>query len=197
MFLQISLLRVNGIDASIGALLNRKYVDYSDDITPMDEVLSFLKDNAKEYFTNEKLINNISSAESLSSIDLQCLRYMMFNDNLDIMVRMVDLNAEPKEEETELVITNYNQYINGVPYAYNEVLPTDDLDVDSVFRKCDEVFKLFDGKVFEGVKDPFISVVDNIVPVEVMMDGQIPESLTNYCTSILSYIGVELFRVVK
>lgn len=197
MYLQISLLRVNGIDASIGALLNRKYVDYSDDITPMDEVLSFLKDNAKEYFTNEKLINNISNADSLGYIDLQCLRYMMFNDNLDIMVRIVDSNVEPKEEETELVITNYNQYINGVPYAYNEVLPTDDLDVDSVFRKCDEVFKLFDGKVFEGIKDPFISVVDNIVPVEVMMDGQIPESLTNYCTSILSYIGVELFRVVK
>jgi uncharacterized radical SAM superfamily protein len=195
MKLEFNLLRIDGIDASIGASLKRSYSDNID--APFEEILSFLK-SIKDYLkVVPELANNIESAKSLSAVDFQCIRYILNLNNLDIMVRYVEDEIELAKGKTELVLTNYNDIVQGfIPKAMTKLVDDEDLDVEEAFRLIDSAYKLFDGDVFKGISDPFIEQVNNIAPAEVMMNGEVPKSLIEYCNSIISYIGIEIFRIV-
>jgi len=195
MKLELNLLRVDGIDASIGASLKRSYSDNID--APLVEILSFLK--SCEEFTKvaPKLTDNIKSAKSLSAVDFQCINYILNMYNLTVMVRYVEDEIQLAKGKTELVFTDYNDIVQGfIPKAMTKLVDDEDLDVEEAFRTIDATYKLFDGDAFKGIDDPFMEQVNNIAPAEVMMDGEAPKSLIDYCNSIISYIGIDIFRIV-
>jgi len=195
MKLELNLLRVDGIDASIGASLKRSYSDNID--APLDEILSFLKDSVDYINVVPELANNIKSAKSLSAVDFQCINYILNQNSLNILVRYVDNEIQLAKGKTELVLTDYNDIVQGfIPKAMTKLVDDEDLDVEEAFREIDATYKLFDGDAFKGIEDPFMEQVNSIAPAEVMMDGQAPKSLIDYCNSIINFIGIDIYRIV-
>ena len=78
MKLELNLLRIDGIDASVGASLEKKYVEVTDSFDPNIEVLNFLKE-CTSYFDSTDIAKNIKSATMMSAIDFQCINYIILS----------------------------------------------------------------------------------------------------------------------
>lgn len=188
------------INSMVGRCVARARFDKeSMGVNIMEFVKGFLKDNLANFESsigNAELISFINSDSLMSTKDLACVNYYLVQAGYKIQIQNVADDEEnasgvPTGEVVEWNVIDYNFIQHDYPTA-TKIIPGDGMEIPAILRQIVSQSGLFDSSKFNGVKNPFTILLNNMDKVK-NISGSVSPAITSQIYNLLDQMGFKVF----
>lgn len=188
------------INSMVGRCVARARFDKeSMGVNIMEFVKGFLKDNLANFESsigNAELIKEINSDSLMSTKDLACVNYYLVQAGYKVQIQNVADDEEnasgvPTGEVVEWNVIDYNFIQHDYPTA-TKIIPGDGMEIPAILRQIVSQSGLFDSSKFNGVKNPFTILLNNMDKVK-NISGSVSPAITSQIYNLLDQMGFKVF----
>lgn len=202
MNLEINLVKVASVDAKMSKLLARNRVLVQSDTEALDSIAKFIADNASTFtavITDQRLVAQLQDLSKLTIVDLDCLRYVLSTKGLDLWYFYVaDVESNPSDIPEGLIEYNIldssNMMSAFIPFGTKVSKSQQDNKLTDLYTKVMEMYGLFNGGIFNGMRNPIKATVESMKSSEELL-GMVPTMQTTYLNSIFDFLKKDI-RVI-
>lgn len=181
--------------AMVGRCVSRSRYNREGGISIMEFVKGFLKNNLEHFETslgNDDLVAFINSNTTMSTTDFACINYWLGKAGYRVCIFNVADDEEnaagvPTGEVVEWNVINRNFIQYDYPTA-TKIIPGPDMDIPSILRQIVEQSGIFNPDKFNGVKNPFVILLNNLDRIK-KVSGDVNANLTTRIYAILDQLG--------
>ena len=170
----------------------------------MEFVKRFLSENLDTLETavkSSELVSLINSDDThLSTNDFMSINYLLTQVGYKVTIWNVADDEEnaagvPSGEVVEWNIINRNFMQNDYPTA-TKLMPDGTMAMSDVLKKIVDQCGLFISDKFEGIRNPFTSLLNNLEQ-EKKVTGRVNAAITTQIYNLLSQMGIDVFCAIS
>lgn len=202
MNLEVNLVKTASIDSKLSRLLVRNRYRVENDTEALDSIVKFIADNISTFtasLTDQRFVTQLENLKNITITDLDCLRYVLATKGLDLWYHYVaDVEANPDEVPAGSfeynVLDRSNMTSSFIPFCTKVTQIQESSRLTDLYSKLVDIYGLFSGKIFAGMKNPVQSIVDSMKGDEDVL-GSVPTSKSTYANSIFDFLKKDI-RVI-
>lgn len=202
--MELNLVKNQGIYSQVFSLLARKRVLAENDTDVLTEVCNFIRENLDIFdaaLTNKALIGKLENIEMLTIDEFHCLKYVIANSGIDILlfgVSDVEVGADgiPEGNNEYNVIDNNLCLTSFVKFCTKVLADSKTSNFGKVYSTIADMYGFFEGELFTGFRNPISTQLQVINEAEKLL-GVAPTSSTQYLNSILDYLGKNVIVITE
>lgn len=203
--IEVNLYSVSSQDptATVGRCVSRSRYNREGGISIMEFVKGFLKNNLEHFensLGNSELVAFINSNVTMSTTDFSCINYWLGKAGYRVSIFNVADDEEnavgvPTGEVVEWNIINRNFIQNDYP-TVTKIIPGSDMDIPAILRQIVEQSGVFSPDKFDGVKNPFVILLNNLDKIK-KISGEVNSNITTQIYAILDQLGFNILCLVS
>ena len=170
----------------------------------MEFVKRFLSENLDTLETavkSSELVSLINSDDTiLSTNDFMSINYLLTQVGYKVTIWNVADDEEnaagvPSGEVVEWNVVNRNFMQNDYPTA-TKLMPDGTMAMSDVLKKIVDQCGLFNSDKFEGIRNPFTPLLNNLEQ-EKKVTGRVNAAITTQIYNLLSQMGIDVFCAIS
>lgn len=204
MFLEINLVKTDGVFATTNSLLIRRRVELTEKDTPLTEIKKFINDNFDligPAINSLELRNNLSSLKQMTNDEFYTLKYLMSLNGYNILAWLTadgERNAKdiPEDNIEFNVLDHLDTFFGAIPFETKFTYPRDMFTPDKLYSDIMNAYRLFNNGIYKSGSNPIGNDI-RVMGEQVKAGIPVSRGLVEHIGSILSLLGKTIVTITK